>query len=52
MASGYKNNHFSLEKLSILEVDPAVRKLFLDWQELTSPKNGFLLFNSLQLARR
>ena len=32
-------NHFSLEKVSILEVDPTVLKLFLKWQELTSPKS-------------
>ena len=47
-----QNNHFPLEKLSILEVDPTVRKLFLVWQELTSPMSGSLLFDSLQFARR
>jgi hypothetical protein len=52
MPKGYQQNHFPLEKVSILEVDPTVRKLFFDWQELTSPKSGSLLFNSLQLALR
>jgi len=38
-----QKNHFSLKKVSILEVDPAVLKLFLNWQELTSPKSRSLL---------
>jgi hypothetical protein len=43
---------FFLEKVSILEVDHTVRKLFLGGQELSSPKSLSLLFNSLHLARR
>jgi hypothetical protein len=46
-----QKQQFFLEKVSILEVDHTVRKLFLGGQEISSPKRLSLLFNSLHLAR-